>query len=159
MTSKPRVIIGHIAGVFGTQGELKVIPLSDNPDRFPNLRRVEVEGLGEYAVESIRQGPKTLLLKLLGIDATGAGRFPGRNLTISADDVPLLPPGQYYHFQIIDLPAYWADGTYLGQVVDIQEAGASPLLVIGEARRLVPFRFATVEADRVVVELVEGLME
>jgi RimM protein, required for 16S rRNA processing len=71
--------IGQIVNTHGLKGELKVIPLTDNPNRFLKLKEIFVDIKGvieEFKIENAKLHKNTVLLKLTGIDdINDCGRF------------------------------------------------------------------------------------
>jgi 16S rRNA processing protein RimM len=96
------VTIGRIVKPQGRKGELLVEPLSDRPERFPNLRRAFVpgSGTGARAVEVTACWPHKgrFVLKLAGVDSIDAAEgYRGMELRLPAEELPALPAGSYYH--------------------------------------------------------------
>jgi 16S rRNA processing protein RimM len=144
----------------GLRGEIEVEPLTDRPERF----RAGVEllvGGRRRAVEQARHGPHGITLKLAGVDGrTEAERLPGQYLEVDRAEVEALPPGSYYHWQLIGLDVVKPDGSRLGRVVDVQPYPANDVYVVGEggAEMLVPalrevVREVDLEAGRMVIDL------
>src|SRR5581483_318917 len=125
--------IGKIVALFGLRGELKVISLSDIPDRFVNLDAVN---LGpdhiRYTIEGVRPYKSdVVLLKLKGIDDANAAE-PLRNqaLCIPLDQLAELPPDSYYQHDILGLQVYTLENRSVGVIVDIIVTGGNDVYVI-----------------------------
>jgi 16S rRNA processing protein RimM len=162
------VAIGRVVKPQGRKGEVAVEPLSDRPDRFPELRRAYVPGPGDgaRAVTVIEAWPHKgrFVLKLEGIDSIDqAEALRGLELRIPEDELAPLPEGSYYHHQLRGLRAVDAEGRAVGTVEDILEAGGeAPVLVVKGARgeTLVPLardfiREVDLAGGRVVVVVPE----
>ena len=63
-------------------------------------------------------------------DRTGAERARGTELTVPRSALPLLPDGEYYHHDLIGLPAVSIEGETLGTVVLVENFGAGDILEI-----------------------------
>jgi 16S rRNA processing protein RimM len=79
----------------------------------------------------------------------------GTLLTIPRAALPPLAPGEYYHADIIGLPAHAPDGTPLGHVTKIENFGAGDILELtletGKTA-MVPFRPpAVIEAENTLI--------
>ena len=106
-----------------------------------------------------------MIVKLEGIDSrTAAEGLRNKSLTVPQDQVPVLPQGEYYHFQIIDLEVSTSEGEHLGQIVEIISTGANDVYVVAsEAGQLlipaIDHVIKEVDLDRgiMVVQLPEGL--
>ena len=140
------VAIGQVIKPQGRKGEILTEPLSDRPDRFPNLKRAFLPGpegaAREVTVEGCWPHKGRFVLKLAGVDSIDAAEaLRGNELRIREEELAKLPPGSYYHYELKGLEAFDSEGARLGVVLDILETGAgAPVLVIGGAGRehLVP---------------------
>jgi 16S rRNA processing protein RimM len=165
------ITIGRVVKPQGRRGEVAVVPLSDTPDRFEALSRVFVPGpdgaAREIAVESAWPHQGRFVVKLQGVDSIDdAEEYRGLDLRIAEEDVPALPPGSYYHYQLKGLEVVDVDGRRVGRVEDLLETGGAMVLVIrdplpeGVRETLIPLadefvKSVDVVAHRAVVRLPE----
>jgi 16S rRNA processing protein RimM len=162
------VTIGRVVKPQGRKGELAVEPLSDREGRFATLRRAFVASSDgrprEVAVTGCFAHKGRYVLKLQGVDSIDAAEaLRDTDLRISPDDLAALPPGSYYHHDLVGLAVEDARGRAVGAVGALWETGAgAPVLVIegpgGET--LLPFappflREVDLAAKRLVVEMPE----
>jgi 16S rRNA processing protein RimM len=129
------VAIGRVVKPQGRKGEVLIAPLSDRPDRFPSLRRAYHAAPGgaarEIRVTSCWPHKGRFVLKLEGVDSIDdAERYRGLELRIPESDLPALPEGSYYHYQLLGLRVQDEGGVTLGTVREIMTAGAAPVLVV-----------------------------
>ena len=164
------VTIGRVVKPQGRKGELLTQPLTDRPDRFPTLRRAYVAGASgearEVRVSSCWPHKGRFVLKLEGVDSIAAAEaFRGLDLRIAPEELKALPPGSYYHHELIGLRAVDESGRPIGRVDGVWETGsAAPVLILrGEAREeLLPLAADFVkrvdrEQGRIVVALPESV--
>jgi 16S rRNA processing protein RimM len=127
---------GFIRRAVGLAGEVEVEPLGNNPERFAPgsvLRagnaRVEVERAHEA-------GGMLLRIKIAGVDdRDGAEKLRGRYLEVDAADLPSLPDGAFYEWQLIGLQVYDQSGRKVGRLEEVLEYPANDVyLVVGEGR-------------------------
>jgi len=150
--------IGRVAGPYGVEGAVKVIPLTDFGDRFSAGAAVVLDG-AQREVEWSRAGQPGLVLKLRGIDnRTMAELHRGRYLEVPDDSVRTLGDGRFYHHQVVGLTVQTASGQQLGRIAEVLERPANDVWVSreGVVEHLIPAtRDAVVEVDlgagRVVV--------
>lgn len=117
------VIVGHVLGAWGVQGDVKVRPATDIPDRFAPGNTVYLDGTPSR-IERVRPSKDTLIVKLHVVeDRTAAEAARGQTLTVPQESLATLPSGSYYHFHIIDMEAHTEDGRRLGTVRRILPAG------------------------------------
>jgi 16S rRNA processing protein RimM len=150
--------VGQVAGAYGLDGAVKVVPLTDFADRFDAGATFLIDGT-EREVEWSRDGHPGLVLKLRGIDnRTIAELFRGRYLEIPEADVRPLGEGRFYHHQVVGLAVLTSSGRRLGTIAEVLERPANDVWVSreGVVEHLIPAtRDAVVEVDiaagRVVV--------
>ena len=150
--------VGQVAGAYGVDGAVKVIPLTDFEDRFDTGASVVLEG-AERQVEWSRAGYPGLVVKFRGIDnRTMAELFRGRYLDIPEDAGRPLAEGRYYHHQVVGLTVLTSSGQQLGKIAEVLERPANDVWVSrdGVVEHLIPAtKDAVVEVDvsagRVVV--------
>ena len=129
------VTIGRVVKPQGRHGELLVSPITDDPDRFPSLRRAFVPAPGggarEVQVTDCWPHKGKFVLKLAGVDSIDAAEgYRDLDLRIAEDELPALPPGSYYHHQLKGLEVVDQDGRVVGRIHDLLETGAAVVLVI-----------------------------
>ncbi len=162
------VAIGRVVKPQGRRGELLTEPLSDRPERFPQLRRTFVLAEGgaarEVAVTGCWPHKGRFVLKLEGVDTIGAAEaFRGLEVRIAPEELEPLPQGSYYHHELVGLRAVDASDRELGRVTGVWETGAeAPVLIVRGAagEQLVPLcaefvRSVDRGAGRIVVALPE----
>ncbi len=150
--------VGQVVGVFGVQGAVKVLPLTDFDDRFRPGSELVLDGVTHH-VEWSRDQAHGLVVKLTGVDnRTLAELHRGRYLEVPIDAVHRLPEGTYYHHELVGLEVATAGGRPLGQIAEVLERPANDVWVArqGNVEHLVPaVRDAVLEVDlhrgRVVV--------
>jgi 16S rRNA processing protein RimM len=123
-----------IRGAHGVRGELRVIPSTDNPTRFTIGRRLEVEGLGERAISSVRGTKGELILGLDGIvDRDAAEKLRGRELRVPIEEARRETPGHLWP-DLIGLSAVDESGETIGTLTEVlRPGGANDVFVIRNA--------------------------
>ena len=155
--------VGKIVGVQGLQGELRVNPASDFPERFttpgPRWLRSRQEGEPtEIQLKKGRQlpGKSLFVVRFEGINNRSAAEaLVGQELLVNADDRPELEEGEFHLLDLVGLEArLTADGPTIGTVSNLISGGNDLLeLNTAEGRKLlIPF----VEAIVPEVHLNEG---
>jgi 16S rRNA processing protein RimM len=153
------VTIGRVVKPQGRRGEVLTQSVSDRAERFPTLRRayVAAEGGGsrEISVTGCWPHKGRFVLKIDGVDTIDqAETFRGLEIRIAEEDLEALPPGSYYHHQLLGLQVESPSGEILGRAEGILETGggAAVLEVKGDSGEvLIPLADAfvsRVELDR-----------
>jgi 16S rRNA processing protein RimM len=155
------LVIGQVVAPFGIQGEVRVRPETDLPERFAGLPRVCLElPSGEERVVGLRRArvtPKGVLLLLEGCQTRDqAIALRGAWVKIRESMAAPLGDGQYYVHQIIGLRAYTAEGRDLGEIIEVIRSPANDVYVT-EAAMIPALREVVREIDlergRMVVSL------
>lgn len=164
------VTIGIVTGAHGINGELKVVPMTDDPQRFRLLKSISFESpannLREYLIQRVRLQTKSVLLKLDGIDdRTRAEQLKGVELKIPREACLELPENEFYIFQLIGLLVYSSHGEYIGKLTDVMEMPANDVYVVQAAEKelLIPaikdvVKKIDLEQGVMTIELLEGLL-
>ena len=121
-----RVAVGRVLKPHGLQGYVKVEPWVERPDRFAELETVWLVNeagrvLLKTKIEAQARLGRFALLKFLDIPDLNAAEQIRRCLVeIPQSQVPALPAGCYYQFELIGLQAVDLDGEIWGQVSQVE---------------------------------------
>lgn len=119
------VAVGRVLAPFGLKGELKVQPLTDNPARFAPKSRLYADEQPVTVVAS-REAGGHLYVRLKGFnDRTSVEKLRHAMLQVPESELPALPEGEYYRFQLVGLEVVRRDGTPLGTLEEVIETGAN----------------------------------
>lgn len=157
MRGRRPVVMAAVAGAHGISGEVRL-----------KLFTASVEGLKPYSsfeaggrtltMKSVRPGPQGAVARFAEVaDRTAAEALRGTLLTVPRDSLPELPAGEYYWHDLLGLKVVSPDGQPLGEVVGVENFGASDLLEIARTdggKVLVPLIPAAVPevADPLVID-------
>jgi 16S rRNA processing protein RimM len=125
--------IGKVVALFGIRGELKVLLLTDIPNRFAGLGAVYAgPDHTRRLIQSVRPYKgEMIVLKLEGIDdADTAESLRDQNLAIPVSELAQLPPDSYYQHDILGFMVITLKGQKLGSIVDIIVTGSNDVYVI-----------------------------
>lgn len=166
---KQYITIGKILGTYGNKGWVRVLPLTDFPERFLTMNKVllfQNNQLREYNLLAARKYKQfiTILFKEAP-DMNAAVALKGALLQISREQLIKLPKGSYYIFDLIGIHVYTTDLEFLGELKDVLKTGANDVYVVEnkEGRSLLIPALKQVVNDidlnarRMVVQLPKGL--
>jgi 16S rRNA processing protein RimM len=132
--------VGQVIGAFGVEGAVKVLALTDFPDRFLTGSELVMDGVARH-VEWSREQPEWMVVKLTGLDnRTLAEMHRGHYLEVPMDRVHKLPADTYYHHQLVGLEVASESGRPLGRVAEVLERPANDVWVArdGNVEHLIP---------------------
>lgn len=122
------VVLAVITGAHGLGGEVRLKLFGDGPDA---LKRYKVFNGGALTLKAIKPVKGGAIARFAEVhDRTAAERARGTELTVPRSALPLLPDGEYYHHDLIGLPAVSIEGETLGTVVLVENFGAGDILEI-----------------------------
>ena len=157
MAADRPVTLAVIIGAHGVTGEvrLKVFAEDLSPHRSFNG--------GAMTLKSLRPGNNGAIARFAEVtDRNAAEAMRGTELTVPRASLPPLEDGEYYHVDLLGLPAVSSAGDALGKVIAIDNFGAGDVLEIerpGEdgkpgKRFMVPMKPEAVpdwDAERLVI--------
>jgi 16S rRNA processing protein RimM len=169
-SAEPRFLaVGRVIKPHGVNGEVRVEPMTDQPERFGWLESVFV---GEHkprrvGVISARRHGNFVLLKLDGYPTrTEAELLRNELLQVPEDEAIPLEEGEYFLHQLLGLEVVTESGRHLGHLTNVLETGANNVFIIdgpgGEL--LVPdipdvVLEVNVAGGRIVIRPLPGLLD
>lgn len=127
--------VGQVAGTHALKGEVKIFPMTDDPERFTKGLALFMEdargGVRALTVDKSRMNGKFVLLKFKGLDSIeDVERFRGNSLYIDRKDAIPLDEGEYFVADLIGLSVYDEHGNLLGELTDVIETGANDVYAV-----------------------------
>jgi 16S rRNA processing protein RimM len=151
-----RIALAAVAGAHGVKGEVRLKLFSASVESLSRHSKLFV-GDTERRLLSVRAG-KMPVARFEGVGDRGAAEaLRGSLVEIDRSSLPPLEKGEYYHVDLIGLPAVDGSGNAVGTVAAIENYGAGDLLEIetaGGKRSLIPFKsgIADLKGDRIVLD-------
>jgi 16S rRNA processing protein RimM len=131
MNQDSLIIIGKIVAPHGVRGDVRVVPLTDFPERFYALKTAVLESGAVLTLEGCRENKQFFLLKFKGYDdRTAVEPLRGKLLHVSKQDAVKLPEGHYFVFDIIGLAVEDDTGAALGTVTEVLSTGSNDVYVV-----------------------------
>jgi len=161
--------IGQIVNTVGLKGELKVKPITDNIDRFNNLKEIFVDKKGnleKLTISKVRYYKNMVILTLKDVDTVEkAEEYKGYYLKINRKDAVDLEEDEYFIVDLIGLDVFKLTGENLGKIVDVFPTGSNDVYVIkdNEGKQiLIPaiskvVKTVDIENGKMIVELLRGM--
>jgi 16S rRNA processing protein RimM len=128
------ITIGKIVNTQGNKGCVRVLPLTDFPERFYKMEQVIVFSgakRSKYQIERAYPHKKYIILKFKKVNEMNtAANLKGALLQVTKNQLVSLPPDTFYVFELINLEVYTTGGEYLGKVQDVLKTGANDVYVV-----------------------------
>ena len=135
--------IGRVSRAHGVRGEVRVMSVSDNPERFSEgsvmFARPQKLGMAKMpsgerirlTVEEVRGTDDFPIVAFEEVETREAAEaLRGYVLEVEASQLPSLEAGEFYPFDLVGLTVRVPDGTAVGSVSDVVESPAHALLVV-----------------------------
>jgi 16S rRNA processing protein RimM len=161
-----KIKVGIIVNTHGLKGELKIKSLSDfNDERFKKGNELILLFQNKETVlkvKTYREHKDMVLVTFDGFeDINKVEIWKGSELYIDRDNIEELEEG-YYFFELKGCSVYDQDDNLLGEVEDVIDTAANPILRINKTI-LVPYvdqfiKNVDIENKRIDIEVIEGLL-
>lgn len=162
--------IGQIVNSYGIKGFLKVVPFTDNVNRYDDLKTIYIEKnkkLTQMEIEEVKYHKNLVLLKLKGIDdINDTLEYKNCYIKIDRKDAVELPEDTYFIVDLIGLEVVTEEGLILGTLVDVFPTGSNDVYVVKDElgkQTLLPaigevIKNVDIENKKMTVHLLEGLI-
>ena len=167
MAPRDMVLVGAIIGAHGIRGEVKLKSFTTDPAAIASYSPLETAAGGKIGIARLRPSKEGFIAILKGVtDRNAAEALRGTELFVARERLPEPEVDEVYVHDLIGLAVHLADGSLLGEIVDVADYGAGDLIDVKvEGRKdtvLIPFAdqyvLETAE-DRIVVDLPEGFLD
>ncbi|MEO0031753.1 MAG: rRNA processing protein RimM [Pseudomonadota bacterium] len=156
MKDKP-VTLAAIAGAHGVTGDVRLKLFGEGAG---TLKRYRAFNDSSLTLEKVKDdGKGGAIARFAEItDRTAAEKMRGTALTVPRSALPPLADGEYYHADLIGLPAVSTTGEALGECIAVDNYGAGDVVEIRREsgkRFMVPMRPEAIpewNEDRLVIE-------
>jgi 16S rRNA processing protein RimM len=147
------VTLAVIIGAHGVTGEVRLKVFTEDLGRYTSFND------GKLSLKSVRHGSNGMIARIAEVtDRNMAEALRGTELTVPRSALPPLGEGEYYHADLLGLPAVSTTGEALGHVVAIDDFGAGDVIEIerpDKKRFMVPMNADAVpewDGEKLVVE-------
>jgi len=147
------IVLAAVVGAHGIGGEVRLKLFTEDAAVLRDLRTFNGGALTLFA---LREGPNGAIARFAEVaDRTAAEGLRGTTLHVPRSALPPLAEGEYYHADLIGLPAFVA-GEEAGRCVTVENFGAGDIVEIERAdgrRFMVPVAAAvTFEPGRLLID-------
>jgi 16S rRNA processing protein RimM len=125
------VLVGHVTGAYGVQGWIRIRPYSANADAMLNARTWWLDKPALRDVEKLQAKVHggDVVAQLMGISGRDlAEQLQGATVQVARSHFPALDKDEFYWVDLIGLDVENLEGQQLGQVADLMDNGAHPIL-------------------------------
>ena len=139
---KPYLRIGCIVRPHGVRGALKIMPETDDLNRFRSLDQAYIEYPDRYEavrITGVQLQSSNVIVQIESCNsADEALALKGRFLCVDRAHAVSLPDGAYFICDLIGCGVYDTDGKSYGKITDVYSTPANDVYVIENGRLSVP---------------------
>ena len=129
MKTGTMITLGRIVAPHGVRGDLRIRPDIERPEILKQCRELFI-GKRLYTVIMAKPHKNIYILHLKGVeDRNTAETLINLPVTMEEKDLPRLPDGEYYYFQLLGL-SVTAEGKNIGEIKEIIKTGANDVYVV-----------------------------
>jgi 16S rRNA processing protein RimM len=134
--------IGLILRPHGIRGEVKLLPLTDDINRFKELSDAYIEVQEGCYKKTFVRGAKivpgeSVIVSIEGVNTMDeAEMLRNRYLCVDREHAVTLPEDTYFVSDLIGCKVFSSDGEELGELSDVYETNANDVYVVTGKRRL-----------------------
>lgn len=128
--------VGKIVNTHGLKGEVKVIPLTDDPKRFNDLEFVLIDG-NERKIQGVKYQKDRVIVKVEDINSIeDAEKYKNKYMEIPRENAVELEEDSYFITDLIDCEIYDTEEKYLGKIYDVLQTKNNDVYWIREPKEL-----------------------
>lgn len=162
--------IGEIVNTHGVKGEVKVLPLTDNPKRFEDLKWVyidKVSSMEKVHINEVKYLKSFVILTLKEIsDMNAAEALKGLFLKVDRENAVTLPKDSFFISDLLECEVFELEGKRLGVLKSILKTGSNDVYVVKNENNkeiLIPalksvVKDISIQNRKIIVSLPEGLV-
>jgi 16S rRNA processing protein RimM len=177
--SEEFITIGKITKSIGVRGNVKVIPITDFPEKFTERKKIflfdengnkffknKVTNSFEFFIEEADVHNENVSLKFKHVnDKDSSDELKDLLILIRENERVELPEGQYYFYDLIGFE-FFDKEKLIGTVSDFENYGSDDLFVIESNDKIIyiPFRaefIKTIDINKkiIIADLIEGFID
>ncbi|MFW5981963.1 MAG: ribosome maturation factor RimM [Halanaerobiaceae bacterium] len=162
--------IGKITKNQGNKGELRVLPLTDFPERFENLEEVYLSKNNQIIkkkIEKLRFHKKFVIIKFNDINDIGQA-LEYRDYLVQIPETELVPleEDEFYIDDIIGYRFYTDEGELLGELRDVLSTGGTDVFMVSgeEKDYMIPAAREIIlevneDEEKMIIKDIPGLLD
>ncbi len=163
--------IGKIVNTHGVRGEVKLIPLTDDPHRFNELEWVYIEkdgGMNKHTIQQVKYTKGFVMIKFSGVDSPDdANQYRDCFVLVDRKNAVKLPADSFFICDLLSCSVFDEKGALLGELADVLQTGSNDVYIVRNSSGkeiLLPalksvVRSISPEQKRIDVVIPKGLLD
>ena len=162
--------IGQIVNTFGVKGMVKVVPFTDDVERFENLKSVFLEKnnkIEKKEIEETKYHKNMILVKFKNVETIEeAEKYVNSYLKVDRENAIELEEDEYFIADLLGSEVYTDENVLLGKLEEIFNTGSNDIYVVKDEKGkqiLLPaiadvIKNIDVINQKIIVHLIDGLL-
>ena len=126
-----QIVIGKIIAPHGVRGEFRLMPLTENPERYLEMKTLLLENGKEFTITSARFHKNMVLIKTEEITSMDEVELlRGQNVVVNTKDLPPLEQGRFYVADLIGFAVVTLENEDVGKLSDVITTGSNDVFVV-----------------------------
>ena len=159
-----KIVIGKIVAPHGVRGDIRIMPLTDKPEQFLNLKYLLLPDGKQLNIKNARFHKNMVLISTKEITTMNdAELLRDKDVAVYFEDLPELNEGEFYVSDLIGLDVVDLEGQKIGTFKDAQTTGVNDYYIVsvpGQKDIIIPalkryVKEINLAEKRIVVEMPE----
>ena len=130
--------VGKILKAQGIKGEVKIVPLTDDPQRFKKLKTVIIGPNKHLNIDFLRFDDRFVYVKFAECNnRNDAEALSGKEILVERADAVKLPKGRYFIVDVVGCDAVLG-GKVIGKVTDVNQNAPIDVYVLDDGKIMFP---------------------
>jgi 16S rRNA processing protein RimM len=164
-------LIGYIIKPQGIRGEVKIDPVTPDPNRFNRLEKIFLQiqnNKQAFSIEKVRIADRFVYIKFSGINSRDEAELL-RNSEVLIEGKDLIQPekDEYYVHDLIGCQVFSEDKEEIGVLSDVVQMSSNDIYVVrskDNAEVLIPaikdvIKSVDIQEKEIIIHILEGLLE
>lgn len=163
--------VGKIVNTHGVKGEMKLIPLTDDPRRFDELKWAYIEKDGQlikHSILDVKYIKGSVMIKFSDIESMSeAEQYKECFVLVDRENAVKLPENSFFICDIVGCSIFDENGILLGELTKVLQTGSNDVYVVKDKSGkeiLIPalksvVRKVSVDQRRIDVIIPKGLLD
>lgn len=132
------IVIGKVLKPQGIKGEVKVLPLTSDPQRFCAVKDVQC-GQQTLTVDRCQVRGEYVYLSFCGMeDRNAVESLRNKELSVPREQAVTLPKDAWFIVDLVGCQVVDEAGTFFGEVTDVLQNGGADVYVLDGGKCLFP---------------------
>lgn len=163
-------VVGTITNTHGIRGEVKVFPITDDVNRFSNLKKIYLgDRKIQLDIERVKYHKGLAIIKFKQYNNINEIiSFKNQFIYVDDESKVVLPENHFFISELLNCDVYNMDGEKLGYIKDIMESSSNDVYIVRDdslnKEYLIPavkefIKSVNLDDKKIIINPIEGMIE